>query len=533
MAQIGIVFIDGNYYREYQFAQGERLDKVCLDFGEKEWGRVWSLDVNLAFRALFLNQSANANDPVFVVQGGPAILRIPLIGGVGAGSKKLARLRDYILVRIVNVEGLPFGGIEVFRLDPRASPPGVRTNATADGDVAVINLKAGDYRLVSTGFEFTAQNNLGSGPVPATTPMAGYLLRRNTIDTIVARRAFHITCPMCDVTFRTVSKPIGTNNLCPNDGFNLTQIERQILQEEELALAGSSYQNRYLVPVRDQNPSDTPIGLTSRGTSTLQSAYGQVTVYWDESRFFDPVGPDYTLWGKPTSGPPITARIIGRATWGAQPPIVGRSTGPYEFQEAARGASLAFTNISIPKGENLPLKSVFQFITIHHTQDPPLNSFNTVRGVQNKHQTAPRLWADVGYHYIIDGNGDIYEGRPLGIEGHHSPLFNGGNIGIVVAGEYQVTASLPPPDVRRIQRDTLFRLVDVLSLRFGEKEIGGHRQREITVLPTLLADRSLLDDARTEPPPTLCPGIILRPVVDELVRKYRGSTFWEPPNPNP
>lgn len=519
MAQIGIVFIDGNHYREYQFAPRERLDKVCLDFGEKEWARVWSLDVNQNFRTAFGNQSANANNPDYVVQGGPPIVRIPLIGGAGADTKRLARLRDYILVRIVNVQGLPFAGIEVIRLEPRGSRAGVKMNATPEGDVAVINLKAGDYKLVSPGFEFTAQNNLGSSPLPATAPIPSYVLVRNTIDTIVARPVLYISCPMCDITFRTVLKPAGTNNLCPNDGFNLTQITDRVVIEQDALLLDSSYQHKYFAPVSGQNPAVTPLGLTSQGTSTLQTAYGQVTVYWDEGRFFNPQGSDYTFWGKPASGPPITARIIGRATWGALPPILVANRR-YEFHEAALGASPAYTNISIPKGENLPLKSVFQFMTIHHTQDPPLNSINTARSVQTKHQTDNRfLYADVGYHFIIDGNGDIYEGRPLGIEGSHSPLFNGGNVGIVVAGEYESVPSLPPLDIRRVQRETVIRLVDVLTLRFGEKEIGGHRQREITVL-------SQLNES-----PTLCPGTFLRPVVDELVAKYRGSTLWQPPNP--
>lgn len=521
MAQIGIIRIDGLYYREYEFAAGDRLDKICLDFGEPEWGKVWNLDANQAFRAAFNNDAKNANDPAFVVQGGPPRVRIPLIGGDGGENVKLSRLRDYILTRIVNINGLPLRETELFRLNPGAAAPGVKMKTTTDGDIAIVNLANGEYRLVSLGFEFTRQNDSGSGPVVATAPLPGYRLQRNTIDTIVARRVFYIACPMCNVDFRTVAKAAGVRNLCPNDEFDLTQIEERILQEEVLAAADPAYRNKYLVPAGGQNPAATPTGLTSRGTRTLQTSYGQVVVCWDESRFLNPEGGDYTLWGKPASGQPITATITGRTTWGANPPIVAGRL--YTFQETLKGASLAYTNKGIPSNENLPLKSVFEFLTVHHTQDPPSNSFQTIRDVQRKHQTDHND-PDVAYHFVIDGDGRIYEGIPLGIKGSHSPKFNGGNIGISVAGQYDTVSTLPPLAQRQIQRETLMRLVDILMLRFGEKNIGGHRQREITVWPEIDDPNDPLDG------PTVCPGANLRATVDELVDKYRGSKLWEQTN---
>ncbi len=44
--------------------------------------------------------------------------------------------------------------------------------------------------------------------------------------------------------------------------------------------------------------------------------------------------------------------------------------------------------------------------------------------------------ADVGYHYFISSNGDIYEGRSLNYIGAHVEHHNPDNIGIAVAGDY-------------------------------------------------------------------------------------------------
>jgi len=118
-------------------------------------------------------------------------------------------------------------------------------------------------------------------------------------------------------------------------------------------------------------------------------------------------------------------------------------------------------------------------MTVHHTTDPASNSYTTARDVQTKHQTE-RGYADIGYHYVIDANGAIYEGRPLGVKGSHAELFNGGNVGIVLAGDFESRAgNVWDPDVPTTAAlNALDNLVDVLALRFDIQSVWSHQERK-------------------------------------------------------
>jgi hypothetical protein len=46
-------------------------------------------------------------------------------------------------------------------------------------------------------------------------------------------------------------------------------------------------------------------------------------------------------------------------------------------------------------------------------------------------------WADIGYHYIIDPTGRIWEGRPVQYQGAHVKLNNENNLGIMLMGNFE------------------------------------------------------------------------------------------------
>jgi len=50
-------------------------------------------------------------------------------------------------------------------------------------------------------------------------------------------------------------------------------------------------------------------------------------------------------------------------------------------------------------------------------------------------------FADVGYHFAIDGYGKIYEGREIGYMGAHVSDANENAIGIVLMGNFETTAT--------------------------------------------------------------------------------------------
>lgn len=336
-----------------------------------------------------------------------------------------------------------------------------------------------------------------AGPAPVVSDPVK--LTRNVVDTLVVRDTVCLRCPMCWTIFAvTAQTPSGSAYTCPRDRFDWTSIVRDIHTALPSFLS---------VPFPQQEPSATPSALVCRGVepTLLATAYGAVRVFWDESRFTFPDGGDYQLWGKSaTTGAVLSARVIGRHTWSAAAPrpAAGRE---YKFHLTSVGASVVYT-FPIPSNESTPLVSVLKWITIHHTTDSPTNSYATAVAVQEKHfidiaDTGPG--ADIGYHFVIDGNGDIYEGRPLGIKGSHTNRFNGGNVGIVLAGDFERFWGETPTTAAIT---SLNRLVDVLAARFGIRSAWWHLER----------------NKQTGTKATECPGSRLIPTIAPIRATYPG-----------
>ncbi|WP_432798917.1 peptidoglycan recognition protein family protein [Poriferisphaera sp. WC338] len=45
-------------------------------------------------------------------------------------------------------------------------------------------------------------------------------------------------------------------------------------------------------------------------------------------------------------------------------------------------------------------------------------------------------WADIGYHYCIDRDGRVWEGRPIDLQGAHVKKHNPNNVGVMVMGHF-------------------------------------------------------------------------------------------------
>jgi len=108
--------------------------------------------------------------------------------------------------------------------------------------------------------------------------------------------------------------------------------------------------------------------------------------------------------------------IIPRSGWGANEKIV--RADPY-FAERLR------------------------FALVHHTAGKrpatPQESAAIVAGIQRFHINA-NGWNDIGYNFLVDPFGQIFEGRVGGIEapvvGAHARGFNTGSVGVAVLGNY-------------------------------------------------------------------------------------------------
>ncbi|RWW96701.1 peptidoglycan recognition protein family protein [Flavobacterium cerinum] len=92
------------------------------------------------------------------------------------------------------------------------------------------------------------------------------------------------------------------------------------------------------------------------------------------------------------------------------------------------------------------------------------------------------------YHFAIDGNGNIYEGRPIDIVGSHVKGANTGNIGIVLMADLDsqntglgkiqgfVENVLGDGSASSQMIESLVNLTRYLNSTYGIKYFGGHQE---------------------------------------------------------
>jgi hypothetical protein len=124
-------------------------------------------------------------------------------------------------------------------------------------------------------------------------------------------------------------------------------------------------------------------------------------------------------------------------------------------------------------------------ITVHHTESgQPMSraaAIAELQAIQSFHQHG-RGWIDIGYHFIIDGTGQIWEGRPFTVVGAHVKDKNDGNIGISLMGDFQKPKNQHPTAA---QFESLVALARWLSAAYNipTERILGHRDQEQTTCP--------------------------------------------------
>jgi hypothetical protein len=120
-------------------------------------------------------------------------------------------------------------------------------------------------------------------------------------------------------------------------------------------------------------------------------------------------------------------------------------------------------------------------IVIHHTatdKDNPIDPIIRMRSIYNYHRITCG-WGDIGYNYLIDQYGNIYEGKLGGDEakGYHAGSANANSIGISLIGDF--TNVLPT----QAAQDALVRLIaekaslfdftpNYLSTVYGHRDVA-------------------------------------------------------------
>ncbi|MBI1853881.1 MAG: N-acetylmuramoyl-L-alanine amidase [Planctomycetes bacterium] len=155
-------------------------------------------------------------------------------------------------------------------------------------------------------------------------------------------------------------------------------------------------------------------------------------------------------------------------------------------------------------------------LTIHHSAvrdtDRDFDSCaRSIKSIQTTHMGSPKYWADIGYHFLVDRAGRIWEGRPLYIQGAHAgnPEANRGNVGICLLGDFS------DQDLTAEQKSTLRELVVSLMVSNSITIDHVYTHQEI---------RRQYDIGATD-----CPGSRLQGYVDSLrLELRRGSSQPQP-----
>jgi hypothetical protein len=154
-----------------------------------------------------------------------------------------------------------------------------------------------------------------------------------------------------------------------------------------------------------------------------------------------------------------------------------------------------------------------QTLSVHHTADgsDDPDPAAVVRAIY-RNQAVGQAWGDIGYQYLIDATGRVYEGRWSGtdgtpghdaaglmVNGAHIGGYNAGNIGIALLGTLTVT---PASDAARA---TLIQLLAELAQWHAIDPQGtvAYRNPISGAARTVPAISGHLDWAAT-----LCPGTV-------------------------
>ncbi|MGI9034360.1 MAG: RICIN domain-containing protein [Acidimicrobiales bacterium] len=125
---------------------------------------------------------------------------------------------------------------------------------------------------------------------------------------------------------------------------------------------------------------------------------------------------------KPAGATPAQPGIVSRASWGADESFrsLNPGCGTPEYADNVR------------------------FSVVHHTVNTnnysPADSASLIRGIYYFH-THTNKWCDIGYNFLVDRFGTVFEGRYGGITravvGAHALNFNTGSTGVALLGTFQ------------------------------------------------------------------------------------------------
>ncbi len=218
--------------------------------------------------------------------------------------------------------------------------------------------------------------------------------------------------------------------------------------------------------------------------------------------------------------------------------LTGHSEGPIDSNvpmAVSKPTVLSRTAWGCPDGQSspgwTPQYTTVSHLIVHHTVNANTSSDwpAVVRAIWSDH-TNSNGWGDIGYNYLVDPNGNIYEGRAGGdnVMGAHFSCANPNTMGIAALGTFS-TVGPSTSALTSIEKMLAWKAdqrgIDPLATTYHSatqrelENIAGHRDANGTTAPGT-CDHS-----------TACPGNVLYaqlPTIRNNVRNLIGTAF---PNP--
>lgn len=166
-----------------------------------------------------------------------------------------------------------------------------------------------------------------------------------------------------------------------------------------------------------------------------------------------------------------------------------------------------------------------KLLVVHHSalavSGDPRPAVERVRALYKYHAVS-KGWGDIGYHFIVDEDGGVYEGRAGGAYavGGHAYCNNVGTIGIVLMGNFELESP------SQLQAKALQRLLGNLANQYGIDTAKSVQFHGKTFPSPIVGHRDLLS--------TLCPGFSLAGGFSQIVMNVQTAhltasvTFPEP-----
>ena len=202
---------------------------------------------------------------------------------------------------------------------------------------------------------------------------------------------------------------------------------------------------------------------------------------------------------------------LRRVSLTGSPPLIDREA--WGANEAIRRAPPSYA-------------AALQFALVHHTAGT--NSYTAsqsaaiVRGIEVYHVKG-NGWNDIGYNFLVDKYGQVFEGRYGGVDkpvvGAHAEGFNAGSVGVAMLGTYG--SSAPPAVARTALANLLTWRLDIAHVdpKSTLTWVSGGNARFASGVPVFIRAVSGHRDTGF----TTCPGAALYAQLDAIARQAESA----------